>query len=152
MIIKELSKDYIEIFFNEIYFRKLDLNNKNNIETFLKSITLDLKNKYQLIMSGIYDVKIFVDEVCGFFLILERVDSLYYENEIDFKVSIINNCSFYYKTNDLEIACQCKEVYFYDNNFYTKLPLDVNLVKYIEYGEFVIDKDTLIKEESIQLV
>ena len=95
MVLKELSNEYILAFFNQGYIKQVNFNDKNNVEKFLKKFIISIKNKYNLKLSGIYDVKVYIDEIFGVFLLLEKIDSLFYGESIDFKVSIIKNCRFY---------------------------------------------------------
>ena len=143
MKIKDLSKDYMEIFFNDMYLKNLDFNNKLKIEEFLRKTIVCLKNKYNILINGIYNVKIYVDSNYGMFLTLKKIDSLFYEDNIDFKVSIIKNNKFYFKTQNYDVINNFKEIYFYNDYFYLFLPSKIDIINITEFGEFVMDSDSL---------
>ena len=90
------------------------------------------------------NVKIYIDSMCGFFLTLKKVDSSFYEDEIDFKIFIIKNINFYYKTHDYDVISKYDNIYFFNNNFYAHLINGDNLIKYIEYGDFFLDVDDFV--------
>ena len=150
MVLKELSDEYILAFFNQGYIKQVNFNDKNNVEKFLKKFIISIKNKYNLKLSGIYDVKVYIDEIFGVFLLLEKIDSLFYGESIDFKVSIIKNCRFYYKTSEFDIIKGCSNIYFFNNSYYTLLNTKNTFINFDEYGEFVLDDS--FKDSGIKIV
>ena len=53
-----LQNNEIIIYLNKTYIKNIDLQNKKILENYLNKLLNKIKNKYELYISGYYDVKI----------------------------------------------------------------------------------------------
>lgn len=145
---EKLSK----VFINDIIINTVNLKSEKELEKFLKSIILSLKNRYNVILKGLYEIDIFVNKKIGALVEIEKIESfMYKEKDVDLKIKVAFDCDFYFKTEDYFLLSDYKDVYYYKNYFYIKLKSLKKLSKYIELGEIIFGNDLLIEEKGIKV-
>ena len=137
-----LSIKYIDSLTLDIYLKKeiiqnVNFKDKDSIEKYLKKLFQKLKEKYDLIIEGYYQVKIYIDEYYGIIIHLEKenIDYLdYFKNQVDMRI-IVENINFYYLVNDIpndiikkvDIINKNNNVYLKIKNELTKLEMMILL-------------------------
>lgn len=145
---EKLSK----VFINDIIISTVNLRSEKELEKFLKSIILSLKNRYNIILKGLYEIDIFVNKKIGALVEIEKIEAfMYKEKDVDLKIKVVFDCDFYFKTEDYFLLSDYKDVYYYKNYFYVKLKSLKKLSKYIELGEIIFGNDLLIEEKGIKV-
>ena len=145
---EKLSK----VFINDIIISTVNLKNEKELEKFLKSIILSLKNRYNVILKGLYEIDIFVNKKIGALVEIEKIEAfMYKEKDVDLNIKVIFDCDFYFKTEDYFLLSDYKDIYYYKNYFYVKLKSLKKLSKYIELGEIIFGNDLLIEERGIKV-
>ena len=67
-----LQNNEIIIYLNKTYIKNIDLQNKKILENYLNKLLNKIKNKYELYISGYYDVKIYLSEEYGIIINIEK--------------------------------------------------------------------------------
>ena len=147
-----VSDDYCKIFFNNLITEKLNFNNRDSIEIFLKNMILTLNNKYKIALKGIYQVKVFFNKKVGALIELEKVESFFSRSqEIEISIKIIFDCKFYFKTKEFFLVQDFDDIYYYNNNYYIDASKIKNIPKLIEFGNILEAKDFDVEEFGIKV-
>ena len=151
MILKYYSDDYILLYINEDKITKVNIYGKENVETFVKKLVISLKKTYDINLNGIYSFIIYLDSGFGSFIKIKKIDSLFSKETIDFRVEVISDCTFYFKTEDYFAIERYKDIYFYNNYYYVELNSNFDIMKYCELGEIVFDEFLKIKDKCLKI-
>ena len=137
MNIKFIDKFTIDIYIKRELIDNIDFDNKEDLEKYLKKLFKILKNKYDIIIEGFYDITMYIDKYYGVVFHLEKEDIDYYDyfkNQVDMRIITINT-DFLYLVEDIPYNLLKKaNVFIKDNQIYLKL------------------KDNLTKLEVMQLL
>ena len=140
MSIKFTDIDTFDIYVLKERIKDLDLNNKNVLETYLKSLFRVLKDKYSIDIIGFYDVNIYIDKYYGIVIHMEKEDYCsYYKNEVDMKITLIEN-TFLYQVNDI-LNLSNKKIHIIDNNMYLELTSSIKrseMMYLIEHTNYIL--------------
>lgn len=141
MNIKYIDNLTLNIYIKKQLINNIDFKDKDSIEKYLKKLFKILKDKYDIIIEGYYNIIIYIDKYYGVLLNLEKEDLEYYDyykNQVDMKIKI-RNCDFLYLVDDIpfELFDKIKIVYK-DNNIYIKIEEKLNeleMMKLMEYSK-----------------
>ena len=144
MSIKFIDIDIFDIYVSKSKIEDLDLANKNILEDYLKNLFKKLKSKYSIDIVGFYDVNIYIDKYYGVVIHMEK-EKLeyysYYKNEVDMKISIIDN-KFLYQINDIPHNLLNKiKIHIIDNNMYLELISNIKeteMMYLIEHTNYIL--------------
>ncbi|MGE5456442.1 MAG: hypothetical protein ACM3O4_05005 [Ignavibacteriales bacterium] len=144
------------VFLNNKYIENINFNDRNNLETYFRSLFLKLKNIYGINITGYYNINVYINEYFGVVLemLKEPLECLDYYNSVDMQVNIIKDCEFLYQVNDFYDKYR---MYFYKNKLYLRISKDISFIelgKLLEnsvlvYGDIV---DEILKYGKIKLV
>ena len=124
MSIKFTDINTFDIYVLKEKIKDLDFNNKNILENYLKDLFKILKDKYSIDVIGFYDVNIYIDKYYGIVIHMEKEDYFsYYRNEVDMKITIIEN-TFLYQVNDI-LNLSNKKIHIIDGNMYLELTSNI---------------------------
>ncbi|MDD6878849.1 MAG: hypothetical protein PUD59_01280 [bacterium] len=152
MKVYEINEDNYKVYINEIILKNYDLSKESDLEKLLKKILLNIKKQYNMYSKGFYSVEIYVNDKIGAYIEFNRIDIFFSPSDIDLKIKIIFNSSFYFKTSDYEIVKNYDDIYFYNDNFYINIDsIDNNIITLIEYGEIFFDKESIIEDNAINI-
>ena len=146
MKVLEVSNDKYTLFIAREYFNKVDISKQKDLEVLLTKIILNFKDKYNLKLSGLYSVEIYINDRVGAFIYIEKTDTFIHYRDIDLKIKIIKNSKFYFKTDDFEILSDMNNIYFYNEYYYIDTDELDNILNYIEMGEIIHSEDINISE------
>ncbi len=148
------------IYFNKYYISKLDINDKDSIEQYLKEIFIRLNNIYNINLCGYYNVYLYNDKKSGVIIKLVEDDSDYYNyslDEIEMRL-IIKDCNdFLYQIDDIftidNIILDNSKIYIYEEKIYLKLLKEINnyeLGRLLENSEIIYDSiDKIINKAKV---
>jgi len=134
----KVSIRFIDNFTLDIYIKKelidnIDFNNKDDLEKYLKKLFKTLKNKYDIVIEGFYDINVYVDKYYGVVFHLEKEDLDYYDyykNQVDMRIMTINTEFLYlvedipyYILNKVNVLIENKEIYLKIKENLTKLEM-----------------------------
>ena len=137
----ELTGDICNFFVDEMIVKNIDFSNSTELEKFLKKNILSIKNRFNVILNGLYYVDIYINNKVGAFIYMSKEDSFIRTKEIDMRIKIIYDNSFFYKTSLYEILKNEKDVYFYNGYYYINASNLSDITKYLEFGEIIHDND-----------
>lgn len=134
---KIVNDDKLIIYMTNKYLKYKNIDNIDKIEEYFKDIFLILRDNYNILIRGIYNIDVYIDKRYGIILELkkEELDFDYYEDQIDMKITF-HYKKFLLKTNDIE---RYKKIYLYKKNYY------VDNIEDIEFGDIIYDTDNIIK-------
>lgn len=127
------NENDLVVFLNNKCIENIDFDDRNNLETYFRSLFLKLKNIYGINISGYYNINVYINKCFGVVLEMfrEPLECLDYFNSIDMQVNIIKDSEFLYKINDFSDK---HKMYFYKNNLYLKISKEIN---FIELGKLL---------------
>ena len=97
----ELVDDYnYTLYLNNLYIKDLNLDNKEDIENYLKKLFLIIKDRYDIDISGMFEIDIYVNNKYAIVIDIFKEDLEYldyFSNQIDMQVNIIKDSIFLYE-------------------------------------------------------
>ncbi len=134
---KIVNDDKLIIYMTNKYLKYKNIDNIDKIEEYFKDIFLILRDNYNILIRGFYNIDVYIDKRYGIILELkkEELDFDYYEDQIDMKITF-HYKKFLLKINDIE---RYKKIYLYKKNYY------VDNIEDIEFGDIIYDTDNIIK-------
>ena len=94
------------------------INERDDLENYLKKLFKILKDKYNIIIEGFYEVTVYVDKFYGVVFHLEKDDLDYYEyfkNQVDMRIITVDT-EFLYLVDDIPRDLLNKVNVFINNN------------------------------------
>ena len=145
MSIKFIDNLILDIYIKKELIGDINLKNKIDLENYLKAIFKTLKDKYNIIIVGFYDITVYIDKYYGVILHLEKEDLDYYDyfkNQVDMKLMLIDT-EFLYKIDDIPSILSNKvKVFTKNNNIYLKINKklsDYEMMVLLENSEIVYE-------------
>lgn len=127
------SENDLVVFLNNKYIESIDFDDRNNLETYFRTLFLKLKNIYGINISGYYNINVYINKYFGVILEMfrEPLECFEYYNSIDMQVNIIKDCEFLYQINDFY---DNQKLYFYKNKLYLRIS---NEISFMELGKLL---------------
>lgn len=136
--------------------KNIDFDNKLKMEKYFKDLFSKIKNKYNIDISGYYNIDIYIDKYYGSIIEIEDEQLDYYDyfNQIDMEINVLKNSLFLYEINyeflDKKILDKviCYKI---NDKIYLQIISDIDdllLAKITEYGHILYGKevDKIIKQ------
>ncbi|MDD3392368.1 MAG: hypothetical protein PHE54_02405 [Bacilli bacterium] len=151
-----LDNDNIEIFLNKYMDLFKDLDDKDNIEEYFRTLFVKLKKYYNIKMLGFYNITIYNNSNYGMVIKIEN-DNFdycdYFGNQIDMKISIEKDSVFLYKIGDilcLEDNILSKvNIYNFRGNLYASIKETLTLK---EMAYLIENSDIIYGEEAFEIL
>lgn len=130
LIVKNTNLIYLVIPINLINDNKDITINK------IKNIFLNYNKKYNLLEPGFYEVRVYNQKVVGTILLIEKIDTFDFSEEIDLRITIKDKIKVY-----LELI---------DNLDFPNYPkkIDIDNLSYREYLKLIEHSKLIINEKS----
>lgn len=137
--------------------KKLNLD-KTKLENYFKRLFLKIKDRYNLKLSGYYNINVYLDDYYGSIIEIENEDLDYYNyfNQVDMEIKL-NKTTFLYEIDFDYINKEILEktiVYKVNNKLYFKVK-DKNIVnKIIECSKIIYNeqvKEIIKKSEKVKI-
>ena len=95
---KIVNDDKLIIYMTNKYLKYKNIDNIDKIEEYFKDIFLILRDNYNILIRGFYNIDVYIDKRYGIILELkkEELDFDYYEDQIDMKIT------FHYKKSKFD--------------------------------------------------
>lgn len=129
----------------------LNIEDRDELEKYLKNVFNKLNKYYDIRISGFYDVDLYIDKNYGIILDIMR-DDIDFEpifNSVDMKITI-NKESFLYKLDDY-IYSHFGNIYNYDNAYYLEVSdtlSNLDMMKLMEDATIVYKSIDEIKKRG----
>ena len=144
MNIKFIDELILDIYIKRELIDNIDFNNKIDLEKYLKKLFKILKNKYNIVIEGFYDITVYIDKYYGVVIHLEKDDVEYYDyfkNQVDMRIITIDT-DFLYLVDDIPQNLLNKvDVIIIDKNIYLKIKENlskVEMMKLLEISKVVV--------------
>ena len=138
MNIKFIDELILDIYIKKELIDNIDFNNKNDLEKYLKKLFKILKNKYDIIIEGFYDITVYIDKYYGVVFHLEKDDIEYYDyykNQVDMRIITIDT-DFLYLVNDIpEYLLNKVDVIIIDQDIYLKIKEELTILEMMQLLE-----------------
>ena len=149
----KVSIKFIDDLILDIYIKKelidnIDFNSKEDLEKYLKKLFKILKNKYNVVIEGFYNITVYIDKYYGVILHLEKDELEYYsyfKNQVDMRIITVDT-EFLYLVYDIPINLLDK---FYvierDNELYLKVKKELTKLEMMQ----LLENSVIIYDESL---
>ena len=146
MSIKFIDNLTLDIYIKKELIDNIDFNSKDDLEKYLKNLFKTLKNKYNIVIEGFYDITVYKDKYYGVIFHLEKDDVEYYDyfkNQVDMRIITID-IEFLYLVDDIPSNLLEKvNVLIHDNEIYLKIKKELTkleMMKLLEISKVVYEK------------
>lgn len=134
MKIELLEYDKYKIFINDAYLGKINIKDNTELGKYIKELVLKLKNIYDIVLTGFYNVDVYIIKNFGIIIEIENIDN-YISKTIDLRIILHSNEDIYLKIKNDEIISKYREIKYLDQHYY----LNVNDVLKKDINTFVED-------------
>lgn len=135
MKIEVIDKNNIFVFINSEYLTEEDFKSKEDIIFTVKDFIQTYKNKLHL--RGFYKIRVYVNKKVGLFLDIIRLEEIELSNAVDLRVIVHMDDKIYFETEDYDIIPNHINKYYYNHKFYCDASLIPNILKVVEFGNFI---------------
>ena len=113
------------------------LNDKDNIEEYIKNILINIKKTYKKKISGYYIINIYQNKNYGVILEIKKEEDFdFFPDVVDIKVEIEEESEIYLEVEDYFLINKITDkIYIHDNNYYVNIE-DINKKDILNLSEF----------------
>lgn len=145
--------DYIndtdfKLFVNNYFFDKIEYESKEELMALLKSIIVKLKNSYNIIISGFYEVNIYILRNIGIEFHFNKCDNYTFSNKvIDLKMTVNLDPIVYLSFDNYDYISEYSILRYKDGKFYIKPDAlsTTDIIKLSDFYSIVLDEDENIE-------
>ncbi len=144
MNVKFTNELILDIYIKKELIDNIDFDNKNDLEKYLKKLFKILKNKYNVVIEGFYDITVYVDKYYGVVIHMEKDDVEYYDyfkNQVDMRIITIDT-DFLYLVDDIpEYLLSKVDAIVHEKEIYLKIKENlskVEMMKLLEISKVVV--------------
>jgi len=138
----------ITVYLNNEYLKKINFDLKNNVEQQFKKLFIKIKNIYNIEMSGYYEVIVYINDIYGMIIEIEKDNDEYiklFGDTVDMKITFKFDSSIFYKLDEYKnFDINNYNLYYYNDNFYIELNDKIN---YINYLNLIENSDIIYGDE-----
>ena len=136
MKLELFNLENMTIFLCKDYLKKINFNLEENVEKEFKRLFIKIKDIYNINMNGYYEVIVYINDIYGMIIELEKDTDEYvkiFGDTVDMKITFKFDSSIYYELeNYITFNIDKYNLYFYNDKFYLEL-LDYSKFTYLEY-------------------
>lgn len=140
-----VSNDKYVIYLKKEEISDIDFSSKVQVESLFKTLFLKIKNRVNMELNGMFNIKVYLNNLFGAILVFEKEEE-YYDyliNKIDMKIEIIEDSNILKEYEDINYI-KDDTFYIYNDLYYTKYDNDIDSEFYkIIYGDIaneILDK------------
>ena len=150
MKIERIDENNIIVFLNKMKVKEKLLLSSTYLEKYFRSLFKILKDKYQINISGYYNVALYQDNLYGVIVDINKefTDYFdYFDNQVDMKIDINKKSLFLYKLNSLSALnneiYNYSYIYLYNNEIYLKPKKNISQ---LELG-MILENSTIVYKD-----
>lgn len=136
MKLELFNLENMTIFLCKDYLKKIDFNLDGNYEKEFKRLFIKIKDIYNINMSGYYEVTVYINDIYGMIIDLQKDNDEYvkiFGDTVDMKITFKFDSPIYYELDEyINFNIENYNLYFYNDKFYLEL-LDDSKYSYSEY-------------------
>lgn len=142
MKIEMLDKDSYKIFINNSYKDISNIDDKGELGKFIKSIILEIRKIYDILLEGLYEVHVYVIKFIGMILEVKNIDS-YLSKTVDLKIIVHSDEDTYLKIKNYDLVNGYSNIKYFNNSFYINANqlLEKDIYSLIEDYKVIYGKD-----------
>ena len=149
----KVSIKFIDDLILDIYIKKelidnIDFNSKDDLEKYLKKLFKTLRNKYNILIEGFYDITVYIDKYYGVVFHLEKEEIEYYDyfkNQVDMRIITIDT-EFLYLVDNIPINLLDKvNIIIKDGEMYLKIKENLTKLEMMK----LVESSKVFYEESL---
>lgn len=124
MKVEFIDENNLTVYLNKLYLKDTKFKDKVEIECYFKRLFRELKNRYNLELSGLFDIQVYINEDYGIVLSINKDDADYYDyfiNQMDMRVNVLIDSKLLYRIPDIFIPTmnlENKNIYYHKNIYY----------------------------------
>ena len=142
----------LTVYLNNEYLEKINFDINKNVEQQFKKLFTRIKNIYNIDMFGYYDVTIYINDIYGMIIDIEKDDDEYikiFGDTGDMKITFKFDSSIYYKLDEFKtFNIDEYDVYFDNDNFYIEILNNNNHSEYLK----LLENSTIIYGEELKKI
>jgi len=146
--IKFIDDLTLDIYIKKELIDNIDFNSKDDLEKYLKKLFKTLKNKYDLVIEGFYNITVYCDKYYGVIFHLEKDDIEYYDyfkNQVDMRIITVDTELLYLVDDILYNLLNKVNVIIKDNEIYLKIKEDLTELEMME----LLESSKVVCKESL---
>ena len=143
----DIINNKIVLYLRKELIKNVDFNNLEILEKYFKKLVIKLNNIYNVKIEGLYNIKVFLDEIFGAVLEIEPENIDYYlTDEVEMRIMVFNE-KFLYEINDIfninntKIIKRCSKYYLNVNN-------NIKLKDYL----FILENSKIIYKNTDSII
>ncbi len=140
----------ITIYLNKEYLEFINFNFKENVEKEFKKLFLKIKDIYNLNIKGYYEVTVYINDIYGIIIEMEKDDDEYmklFGESLDMKIKFKFDSEIYYKLDEYKnYNIDNYHLYFDNKNFYIELLDKIDYKAYLD----LIENSVIVYGEDIK--
>lgn len=143
----DIIDDKIILYIKKDIIGDLNFENLDDLEDYFKDLILNLKNVYNINISGFYNISVYIDEIYGMVLELVNEEIDYYINTSQIEMRIIpEHTTFLYELDD-PVMILNSSLYQYKDRYYLKINNNISYSDYL----YVLENSKIVytKTEDI---
>jgi len=117
MRLEILDDDNYKIFINNCYSEVIDIDNKEELGSYIKNIILNLKKIYNITLKGLYEIHVYVIDLLGIILEINNIDN-YFSKTIDLKIIVHTDEEIYIKLLRDDLTKKYNGLKYFEQHFY----------------------------------
>lgn len=131
----DIVEEKIIVYIKKRNIKNMNFDSVNELEDYFRELLLKLKNIYNININGFYNIRVFIDDVYGIILDIEKenIDCYLDINQVEMRIIPIHTC-FLYMIDDL-FRYKKTRIYKYKNNYYLKPEKNILYKDYINLLE-----------------
>ena len=131
MKLEVLNLNNLVFYLNKDYLDKINFNINENVEQEFKNLFIKLKNIYNLELNGYYEVTVYVNDIYGIIIEMEKDDDEYikiFGDTLDMKITSKFDCEIFYKIENIDfINFNNYNLYYCNNELFLSLKNNLKL-------------------------
>jgi len=154
MKLELFNLESITIYLSNDYLKQMNFNIKENVEKQFKKLFIKIKDIYNINMSGYYEVIVYVNDIYGMIIELEKDTDEYikiFGDTVDMKITFKFDSSIYYELEDyMTFNIDNYNLYYYNDKFYLELS-KIYRFSYSEYLKLLESSNIIYGKEICDL-
>ena len=152
MKLELFNLENMTIYLSKDYLKKINFNLNENVEKQFKNLFRKIKNIYNINLSGYYEVIVYINDIYGMIIELEKDTDEYikiFGDTVDMKITFKFDSSIFYELEDyISFNINNYNLYYYNNKFYLELLKDSSF-EYLEYLK-LLESSSIIYGKGIE--
>lgn len=136
----ELYENKYLVFLNKEKISNIDFKIKKQVESCFRDIFSMIKKRLDKDINGLFDIKVYLNDLFGAILIIEKENIEYYDyfsNQIDMQIEIEYDAPVLLEFNDIFDVTSKAKIFSFNKKYYIEYIDDINYTEFsnVIYGQ-----------------